>query len=162
MANYLDKDGVLYLWGKVKALFNKGITGLSVSGRTITYTKGDGTTGTITTQDTNTTYGIATTTSNGLMSSSDKTKLNGIENGANKTIVDGTLSDTSTNPVQNKIVKTEIDIVKNLANQTNIQVGEVASAIMYGALPKDAGFIHKDTGGTSYGLFNDLTNFVDL
>ena len=32
------------------------IRGLSVSGRTITYTKGDGTTGTITTQDTNTTY----------------------------------------------------------------------------------------------------------
>lgn len=34
------------------------IRGLSVSGRTITFTKGDGTTGTITTQDTNTTYGI--------------------------------------------------------------------------------------------------------
>lgn len=33
-----------------------GITGLSVEGTTITYTKGDGTTGTITTQDTNTTY----------------------------------------------------------------------------------------------------------
>lgn len=32
------------------------IKGLSVSGRTITYTKGDGNTGTITTQDTNTTY----------------------------------------------------------------------------------------------------------
>ena len=32
------------------------IKGLSVSGTTITYTKGDGTTGTITTQDTNTTY----------------------------------------------------------------------------------------------------------
>lgn len=32
------------------------IKGLSVSGRTITYTKGNGTTGTITTQDTNTTY----------------------------------------------------------------------------------------------------------
>ena len=32
------------------------ITGLSVSGKTITYTKGDGSTGTITTQDTNTTY----------------------------------------------------------------------------------------------------------
>lgn len=33
------------------------IRGLSVNGRTVTYTKGDGTTGTITTQDTNTTYG---------------------------------------------------------------------------------------------------------
>ena len=34
------------------------IKSLSVSGRTITYTKGDNTTGTITTQDTNTTYGV--------------------------------------------------------------------------------------------------------
>jgi hypothetical protein len=34
--------------------FKTSITGLSVSGQVITYTKGDGTTGTITTQDTNT------------------------------------------------------------------------------------------------------------
>lgn len=36
------------------------IKGLSVSGRTVTYTRGDGTTGTITTQDTNTTYNALT------------------------------------------------------------------------------------------------------
>lgn len=36
------------------------IKNLSVSGRTITYTRGDGTTGTITTQDTNTTYNALT------------------------------------------------------------------------------------------------------
>lgn len=54
---YLDNNGVTYLWNKIKGLFNKGITNLSVNGRTITYTKGDGTTNTITTQDTNTTYG---------------------------------------------------------------------------------------------------------
>lgn len=36
------------------------IKGLSVSGRTVTYTRGDGTTGTIVTQDTNTTYGVLT------------------------------------------------------------------------------------------------------
>ena len=36
------------------------IKGLSVSGKTITYTKGDGTTGTITTQDNNTTYTAGT------------------------------------------------------------------------------------------------------
>lgn len=60
------------------------IKGLSVSGKTITYTKGNGTTGTITTQDTNTTYGVATTSANGLMSSGDKSKLDGIASGANK------------------------------------------------------------------------------
>lgn len=36
------------------------IKNLSVSGRTVTYTRGDGTTGTITTQDTNTTYNALT------------------------------------------------------------------------------------------------------
>ena len=43
------------------------ITGLRVSGKTITYTKGNGTTGTITTQDTNTTYNQATSSSLGLV-----------------------------------------------------------------------------------------------
>lgn len=59
------------------------IKGLSVSGKTITYTKGDNTTGTITTQDTNTTYSNATTSAAGLMSASDKSKLDGIASGAN-------------------------------------------------------------------------------
>ena len=42
------------------------IKGLSVSGKTVTYTKGDGTTGTITTQDTNTTYSTGTTSTAGI------------------------------------------------------------------------------------------------
>lgn len=42
------------------------IKGLSVSGRTITYTKGNGSTGKITTQDT--TYSTATTSADGLLS----------------------------------------------------------------------------------------------
>ena len=46
-------EGSLYL-----GVINGGVSinGLSVNGRTITYTKTDGTTGTITTQDTDTTY----------------------------------------------------------------------------------------------------------
>ena len=85
------------------------IKGLSVSGKTITYTKGNGTTGTITTQDTNTTYSNATTSAAGLMSASDKSKLDGIATGANKTTVDSALSSTSTNPVQNKVVNAAIN-----------------------------------------------------
>ncbi len=57
------------------------IKGLSVSGRTITYTKGNGATGTITTQDTNTTYSVATQSANGLMSAADKTKLDNMAGG---------------------------------------------------------------------------------
>lgn len=51
-------DGTLYTNGGIGGSGSNGdaITGLSVNGRTITYTKGDGSTGTITTQDTDTTY----------------------------------------------------------------------------------------------------------
>lgn len=55
---------------------NETIKSLSVSGRNITYTKGDNTTGTITTQDT--TYSNATQSKAGLMSPADKTKLDNI------------------------------------------------------------------------------------
>jgi len=57
------------------------IKGISVSGTTVTLTKGDNTTSTVTTQDT--TYDVATTSADGLMSSTDKSKLDGIANGAN-------------------------------------------------------------------------------
>ena len=59
------------------------IKNLSISGKTITYTKGDGTTGTIITQDTNTTYDDVTTSAHGLMTAADKVKLNGIAANAN-------------------------------------------------------------------------------
>ena len=79
MANkFIDLTGLEHVWSKIKTLLsgkadndlsnvnassgranlglNDAITGLSVSGKTITYTQADGGTGTITTQDTNTTY----------------------------------------------------------------------------------------------------------
>lgn len=51
----------------IKSSSDNAIVGLSVSGRTITYTKGNGTTGTITTQDNDTTY----TAGNGIAIGSD-------------------------------------------------------------------------------------------
>ena len=56
------------------------IKALSISGKTITYTKSTGTTGTLTTQDT--TYSAATEDANGLMTKAMVTKLNGITSGA--------------------------------------------------------------------------------
>ncbi len=56
------------------------IKGLSVSGRNVTYTKGDGTTGVIVTQDT--TYGAVSSSANGLMTPTLLSKLNGIASGA--------------------------------------------------------------------------------
>ena len=60
---------------QISEAVDKCITGLSASGRTVTYTRSDGTTGTITTQDTNTTYSAATTSAAGLMSATDKSNL---------------------------------------------------------------------------------------
>ena len=74
------------------------IKGLSVSGRTITYTRGDNTTGTITTQDTNTTYGVGTSTYSGT------TKLY-TTTGSN---TDGTMTQ--------KAISTYVDILTNLDN----------------------------------------------
>ena len=100
---------------------SSAITGLSVSGTTITYSKKDGTSGTITTQDTNTTYGNASTSNAGLMSAADKTKLDGIATEATKVTVDTDLSSTSTNPVQNKAVFSALtgrlpNFVNNIGN----------------------------------------------
>lgn len=54
------------------------IKGVTLSGHTVTITKGDNTTSTFTIPDNNTTYSVATTSANGLMSSTDKSKLDGI------------------------------------------------------------------------------------
>lgn len=49
----LGKESAKMLWNKIKAeLFNKSVTDVKVSGRTVTVTKGDGSTSTQTTQDT--------------------------------------------------------------------------------------------------------------
>lgn len=57
----------------------KAIKSITRSGTTFTYTCMDGTTGTFTQQDNNTTYSVVTTSANGLMSASDKTKLDTLE-----------------------------------------------------------------------------------
>ena len=113
---YLDYDGLLYFWAKIKARFDGAVSSITGDGSstTITYTKVDGTTGTFVTKDT--TYSEATTDTAGLMSAADKTKLNGIATGANKTTVDSSLSSTSTNPVQNKVINTALAAKAPLAS----------------------------------------------
>lgn len=80
---FLDNNGLLYLWQKIKSIFAE--------------------------KSEIVTYSPATISSNGLMTSDMVIKLNGIATGANETIVDNSLSSSSTNPVQNKIVKNALD-----------------------------------------------------
>lgn len=204
MANYLDKNGIVYLWGKIKAKFVAKESGKGLS------------TNDYTTTEKNKLAGIAINANNYSLPTASSTVLGGVKVGANlsissgvlsakdttygvmkgatasadgasglvpaptkgneekylkgdgtwgtpaKTIVDDTLSDTSTNPVQNKIVKGEIDRAKNIADQSMTLAGNLANALMYEMAISESGFIFKDTGGTSYSLCKDLTNFVDL
>lgn len=61
----LGKESAKMLWNKIKAeLFNKSVTDVKVSGKTVTVTKGDGSTSTQTTQDT--TYGVVSKSASGL------------------------------------------------------------------------------------------------
>lgn len=95
----LSSEGLMALIANIKNLVNSSadstltnsksytdnkvkdyIKGLSVSGKTITYTKGDGTTGTITTQDTNTTYNAAGSSFGLVKSGGDVTISDGIIN----------------------------------------------------------------------------------
>ena len=70
------------------------IKGISISGKTVTITKGDGTTSTQTTQDT--TYSAATQSAQGLMSAADKKKLDGIEAGAQVNTITGVKGNAET------------------------------------------------------------------
>lgn len=84
------------------------IKSLSVNGRTITITKGDGTTSTITTQDTNTTYSPASSSVLGL-----------VKTGTNITNNSGTISITKSNVV-NALGYTPptVNTTYNVATQT--------------------------------------------
>lgn len=94
-------DGLLLktVFGRIQKFLNdlkaNCVTSLSVSGKTITYTKAGGGTGTINTQDT--TYSAATTSKAGLMSAADKTKLDGIAAGAQVNSVTGVKGNAETN-----------------------------------------------------------------
>ncbi len=85
------------------------ITGLSVNGRTITYTKGDGTTGTITTQDTDTKYsaGNGVTLSGTTFSARPGTNVTVNSNGINVT-GNGTVASGDTGLISGGKLYTEV------------------------------------------------------
>lgn len=113
---YLDKDGVRKLWAKVKALFNKGVTDISINGKTVTITKGDGSKSTQTTQDTE--YSVfrgATNSadgSNGLVPAPKSGKQDSFLKG------DGTWG-TPENTKYNVVSKTAAGLAPQLPNETS-------------------------------------------
>ncbi len=113
---YLDKDGVRKLWAKVIAKFNKGITDISISGKTVTITKGDGSTSTQITKDTEySVFGGATNSadgSNGLVPAPKSGKQDSFLKG------DGTWG-TPENTKYNVVSKASAGLAPQLPNETS-------------------------------------------
>lgn len=64
---FMSKNNSAGFWNRIKTvLFNKSITDIKITGKTVTITKGDGSKSEQTTQDTVTTYGVVSKTADGL------------------------------------------------------------------------------------------------
>ena len=112
------------------------IKGLSVSGKTITYTKGDGTTGTITTQDTNTTYSTGTASTLGLtkLYTGTGTATDGtMTQAAIKTALDGKANSSHTH---NSLMATDLSSLTVSLNDYNLSSG--TPKVAYYFCPSDS------------------------
>ena len=64
---FMSKSNSAGFWNRIKTvLFNKSVTDIKISGKTVIITKGDGSKSEQTTQDTITTYGVVSKTADGL------------------------------------------------------------------------------------------------
>lgn len=89
------------------------VKSVTASGRTVTVTKGNGTTSTFTTQDT--TYSVATQSANGLMSAADKRKLDGLSGDYASTIG---LATSSKDGLMPKADKAKLDAIGSISTST--------------------------------------------
>lgn len=89
------------------------VKSVTASGRTVTVTKGNGTTSTFTTQDT--TYSVATQSANGLMSSADKKKLDGLSGDHASAIG---LATSSKDGLMSKTDKAKLDAIGSISTST--------------------------------------------
>lgn len=89
------------------------VKSVTASGRTVTVTKGNGTTSTFTTQDT--TYSVATQLANGLMSSADKKKLDGLSGDYASAIG---LATSSKDGLMSKTDKAKLDAIGSISTST--------------------------------------------
>lgn len=89
------------------------VKSVTASGRTVTVTKGNGTTSTFTTQDT--TYSVATQSANGLMSDADKRKLDGLSGDYASAIG---LATSSKDGLMSKTDKAKLDAIGSISTST--------------------------------------------
>lgn len=89
------------------------VKSVTASGRTVTVTKGNGTTSTFATQDT--TYSVATQSANGLMSAADKRKLDGLSGDYASAIG---LATSSKDGLMSKTDKAKLDAIGSISTST--------------------------------------------
>ena len=115
-----------YTDSKIDTVNKTYIKDLSVSGKIITYTKGDGTTDTITTQDTNTTYKAATSSALGLVKSGTDIT---VDTSGNVSVNDNSHKHTVSNISDLTATATELNycdgVTSNIQTQLN---GKAASS----------------------------------
>lgn len=136
---YLDDNGLLYLWNKIKTLLANKVD--KVSGKQLS------------TND---------------YSTAEKNKLSGIAEGANKTIVDSAWSTTSLNPVQNKLITARLDnLDEGVLGMVNSKVdkedGKQLSTNDYTAAEKNKlaslnNYTHPTTDGNKHVPATGTTN----
>ena len=95
------------------------VSGMSIEGKVITFTKGDGTEDTLTTQDT--TYSNATDAKAGLMSATDKEKLDGIATGANNYV------HPSHTAASAGLYKITVDSLGHVTDTTEVVKGDITA-----------------------------------
>ena len=95
------------------------VTNLTSEGTKVTFTKGDGSTGSFTTQDT--TYAEATDSKAGLMSAADKAKLNGIANNANN------YTHPSHTAAKEGLYKVTVDALGHVTATTAVAKGDITA-----------------------------------
>lgn len=105
-AGFISKheQAIEELQSNISTNYNETIIGLSIQGQTVTYVKGDGTTHSFTTQDTDTTYSLGTDEVTGL------TKLYATVGSAE----DGTMTQKAIKTELDKKVGVSVDSTKNI------------------------------------------------
>ena len=125
-------------YATIEYVKDNAVKSLSVSGRTITYTMGDGDTHTITTQDT--TYNDATQSVHGLMSAEDKTTLDNVPTTYVKKV-----GDTVSGAILSIVGSASVDGSRNRQFGGSMGNNDMWS-ISVGATANDAGFLEISTG----------------
>ena len=175
---YFDDDSVLQDYVASNGVMNKAlgdkngkdlttyITGLSVNGKTITYTRGNGTTGSIQTQDTNTTYTAFTGASANAAGGTGLVPAPAKGDQAKFLKADGTWgtpenttysnATTSTAGLMSPTDKAKLDGIASEANKTTVDTAlstsstnPVRNSVVTNALNKKASTSHSHSAATT-------------